>query len=223
MFRSVYESPLYDPLSFWIASAALVLLIARRLSFLYAYLVVFAFEIVADATLTGAWSPVPTGSAWATAISVAFVVLGDARYFIVLARARWAAPSARAWLAAFGLATVVPIASYLARLAYPACFANPRVTFLLYELIFVAFAGALRAWLPRQVPEATRRWALRATEFELAQYALWALADVLILLGYDAGFAVRLVPNTMYYVLYLPFVAWASPRDLAQPWREAHA
>jgi hypothetical protein len=68
-----------------------------------------------------------------------------------------------------------------------------------------------------------RRWSLFATHFEIAQYALWALADVIILGGHDVGYALRLVPNTMYYVLYLPFVAWSAPRDLADPWREARA
>jgi hypothetical protein len=38
-------------------------------------------------------------------------------------------------------------------------------------------------------------------------YALWALADVLILVGrLDAGWGLRVIPNQLYYALYLPFV-----------------
>jgi hypothetical protein len=217
MFRSVYESTLYHPVFFWLTGGALVLAIARRLPFLYAYLVVFAVEILADATLTSAWSPVRAGTAGATAIGVTFVILGDLRYFVVLARA-----ASMKWLAV--LALVVPIASYVPQLASPATFADPRVTFLVYEAMFAAFACILRVRLAARVADPEmRRWALRATDFQIAQYSLWALADVVILLGHDVGFALRLVPNTMYYVLFLPFVAWAAPRSLTEPWREARA
>jgi len=39
-------------------------------------------------------------------------------------------------------------------------------------------------------------------------YALWAAADLLIVAGFDAGWAVRLVPNQLYYAWYVPFVYW---------------
>ena len=41
-----------------------------------------------------------------------------------------------------------------------------------------------------------------------AYYGLWAAADVLILCGVDAGWLVRLVPNQLYYGLFVPFVWW---------------
>jgi hypothetical protein len=188
--------------------------------FLYGYLTVFTLEILADATLTSAWSPVPP--AWGTAVAVVFVILGDLRYFVLLGRARWPHMPPRAWVAASALALVVPIASQLLERAHPAPFSNPRTTFLLYELLFALFAGALRVWLGRTPGEA-KRWAIRVTDFEIVQYALWALADVVILAGYDAGFALRLLPNTMYYVFFLPFVAWTAPRAMSEPWREARA
>jgi hypothetical protein len=219
MFRSIYESTLYHPVLFWACGGALVLAIARRLPFLYAYLVVFAVEILADATLTSAWSPLH--GATATAIAILFVVLGDARFFVLALRAR-GAMSRRGWTAALGLSLVVPIASYAVKLALRPD--DARVTFLVYEAMFAAFACGLRPWIKAKTPEpAMRRWALRATDFEIAQYATWALADVVIVSGHDAGFLLRLVPNTMYYVFYLPFVAWAAPRELTEPWRAAQA
>ena len=37
-------------------------------------------------------------------------------------------------------------------------------------------------------------------------YALWATADVLIMAGQDVGWALRMVPNQLYYAFYLPVV-----------------
>ena len=88
MFRAIYESTLIDPVLFWAAGAAFALAFARRLPFLYGYLVVFTIEILADATLTSAWSPVPARTGWSAAVAGVFVFLGDARYFLLVARAR---------------------------------------------------------------------------------------------------------------------------------------
>jgi hypothetical protein len=157
-----------------------------------------------------------------------FVIVGDARYFVLVERARAGRLDASALALAGGLSFVVPIASWLPQLAWPAAFANGRHVFLLYEVMFVALAAAMRVWLPRRLARAgaddeARRWALRVTHFELAQYALWATSDLVILAGYDLGFALRLVPNAMYYILYLPFVAWSAPRALLEPWARARA
>lgn len=225
-FRAMYESPWHHPISFWIAGVAFlgVVVVKRRsfAPFLFAYVVVFALEILADATLTSAWSPLPAGSRAATAASVAFVVLGDARYFAMLARAKGAV-TLRGSLALLGLSLVVPIMSYVPQVAMPSLFVDPRRIFLTYEAMFFALALAMGAWIRAWPVGDARRWALRVTLFELTQYALWATADVVILAGIDAGFALRLVPNTMYYVFFLPFVAWSAPRALREPWRAARS
>ncbi len=226
MFRSIYESPWYHPLLCWVASAALLLFVARRLPFLYAFLVAFVLAILADATLTGPWSPVSPGGAAAAALGLVFVILGDARYFLLVERARAGRLSGRAAAIAFGFSLIVPGASFVVRQASPRLFADMRVVFFAYEGLFVVLAVGLRAWLPQRLRDATageRAWALRATEFEIAQYALWALADALILAGLDVGFALRLIPNTMYYALFLPFVAWTAPRASHEPWHAATA
>ena len=53
-----------------------------------------------------------------------------------------------------------------------------------------------------------RRRGLQAVAGYVAlYYALWALADVLILVfGLDAGWLLRVVPNQLYYAFWLPFV-----------------
>jgi hypothetical protein len=224
MFRTLYESTWLHPVLFWVAGVALVLSVARRLPFLPGFLVAFGVEILADATLTSAWSPIPQGSGWATVAAILFVVLGDARYFVLVERARDGRVGATQLARALGFAVIVPIASFVPQAVAPQLFTNARVTFLTYEAMFLALALAFRVWLPGRLATASapdRTWALRLTELEIAQYGTWVLADVLILAGHDVGFAVRIVPNTLYYVLFLPFVAWTAPRPLREPWHAA--
>lgn len=224
-FERIYASPLHDPLFFWLAALALVGVIASRLPFLAGFLVVFAFEIAADALATGALSPIPKGAAWGTPVAVAFVILGDLRYFLLVERfvrreRRFAGVLARAAAWAF----VVPVVSFALRSAAPSLAAPARVTFLTYELLFLALAALLRlAVLPRRAagaPPDVRRWLMEVTVFEIAQYGLWAAADVVILSGAQVGFLLRLVPNAMYYAFFLPFVLLRAPARL-RAWRAA--
>jgi hypothetical protein len=239
MFRQVYESALYQPVFFWMAGLGLLIAVTRRLAFLYAYLVAFVIEILADVTLNGALSPVPPNGRLAGVLGALFIVLGDARYFVLVARAMQAsgALTPRSWIRAFAIAVVVPAASYAATFAFPSTFANARVLYLAYEIAFLVLALAVRAWLARRAwpgddDGRDRRSALLATSFEIAQYGLWAMADVVILMGHDVGYALRLVPNAMYYALFLPFAWLIAPermrapsgsRDPEGPWREARA
>jgi hypothetical protein len=41
--------------------------------------------------------------------------------------------------------------------------------------------------------------------FVVLYYVLWALADILALNGEDRGWALRMVPNQLYYGLFVPF------------------
>ncbi len=223
MFERWYASALFHPVFFWIGGAVFVIALAARMPFLQGFLVLGAFEILADATLTGPWSPVPRVPALAASVPVLFVILGDARYFVLVARARRGRLDRRAALAAAGLAFIVPVVSWVPQLALPRAFENPRHVFLLYEALFASLVAGLRPWLPPRIPEGARRWILRVTEVEIAQYMLWIVADLLILGGVEAGFLLRLVPNAIYYVFFLPFVAWTAPRELTGSWARAGA
>lgn len=218
-FERLYSSPLQDPLFFWLGAALFVIVLASRLPFLAGFLAVFAFEIAADATLTGALTPIPKGASYATLVSVAFVILGDYRYFVLVERFsskdRKPGPAlgvAAAW------AFVVPVVSFALRTLVPSLASPPRVTFLTYELLFFALALVFRLAIVRRRsagadPE-VRRWLHTITVFEIAQYALWALSDILILSGVEAAFLLRFVPNAMYYVGFLPFVLFTAPASL---------
>jgi hypothetical protein len=51
------------------------------------------------------------------------------------------------------------------------------------------------------------------TRFVIAYYALWAAADALILtMGADAAFLLRVLPNVLYYGGLVPAIAWTAPK-----------
>jgi hypothetical protein len=227
MFRALYDSPWHHPVLAWVAALAFLLAWARKQPFLTAFAALFAVEILADATATGAWSPLALlHSSLETPVAILFVILGDLRFFLLVTRfARAPLPGPRdatpaaAWASAIGLSLLVPVVSTaLGRTAFAGA-SDPRVTFLVYEALFVALAIALRfAILPRRLagaPAPVRAWILRLASFELAQYALWVAADVVLLATKsDAGFALRLVPNALYYAAFLPFAVLGAPKEV---------
>ena len=76
---------------------------------------------------------------------------------------------------------------------------------LVYETLFAALA----LWLRSRAASPSARAILL---YAFAYYALWAAADVLILAGVDAGWGVRVIPNQLYYSLYVPFAWWRCGR-----------
>ena len=64
------------------------------------------------------------------------------------------------------------------------------------------------------IPAATSQGLKRILSFVASYYLLWATADVLILgWGLDLGWAVRMLPNQLYYAFFVPFVWWTLARD----------
>lgn len=213
MFAAIYDSPLHVPVIPWVVAALVLVASARLRGFLRAFAVVFALEIAADAWLTGPWSPLPEGSRAATFAAILFVVLGDLRFFLLRARARLGSLEVRALASSLALSLVVPLATQALRVVSPDAFSDLRRTFLLYEVLFFVFVGALALIrpVPAERPRAAATLSRRLTAFELAQYGLWAAADALILAsGADGGFLLRIAPNLMYYALFLPFAVWAA-------------
>jgi len=187
-------------------------------AFVDAYAIVFALETMLDPFATGPLMRLlglaDTGAA--TAVMVAFVLLGDFRVYVLLfgllAIARGHAwrdgvPRAAAWT------LLVPAVAYplslLVRAALPA--ADPNTVWLIYEALFVCVALWLRARLvPQQVAPAQpalRDFLREALGYLALYYALWAGADVLIqIAGLDVGWLLRVVPNQLYYAFWIPFV-----------------
>lgn len=219
MWKQLYDSPWHNPATFIVVNAALLVTLLRARSPLRAFLLVFTAEILLDATLTNDRSPIP--SSLVSYVAIPFVILGDARVWILLERARRAKRAeafarsevARATLVGLSLAFIVPVLQALLLRAAPTFFAPSRRMFLAYECLFLLAMALYSALILRpslaSAEPAMARWAQAIARFALVQYALWASADVIILAGHDAGFALRLAANVLYYAAFLPF-AWRS-------------
>jgi len=184
--------------------------------FLYGYCVVFALETMLDPVATGPltrWLGVgDTGLG--TAILLTFVLLGDFRVYLLIFRlARFERPLGRVLLEAAGWTLIVPIFAYAVDSALhhfrPSL--PEQTIWLVYELGFLSVAMWLRkVGIARFVAAAdgALRSGLEAVAgYAAAYYALWATADVIIMvLGMDVGWALRVIPNQLYYAFYLPFV-----------------
>ena len=179
--------------------------------------VAFALETILDPIATG---PLARGldlsDAAQTAVMLLFVLLGDWRVLLlVFALALPPGRRRQATAASAALTLAVPAFAWstdaLLRLRFPAL--PGQVLWLVYELGFLALALGLRAFaLPRLAAGAsprTRRVLRAVLAFAATYYALWALADALILGGLDAGWALRMLPNQLYYALTVPFVFFA--------------
>lgn len=233
--QSVYESPWHHPgLLASLGLVALTLAVSEllragpegraRSPFRALWLAVCAPLIVLDAWLTT--SPSPLGPAAARVAAIALVLLGDARLYLLLERfsrdphPRATRPLGPALGVALALSFVASLVVAGASLGFPAVFAVTRHAFLLYEVFSLALLLALRfGLLPRRLDArgaspAVRRWVLGLAAFFAVQYALWAAADVLILSGVGAGWYLRLVPNVLYYGLFVEFVRRTTPAEL---------
>lgn len=167
---------------------------ARRFVLLWSW--VFVFETMLDPVATGPLAKALGTSGEATALGVAFVLLGDFRiWWLVLGTER---PGGGA-LRALGLTAAVPVAAWLLVRALAPL--PGQALWLVHESLFV-FA----AWVvSRRVSGPFERAVLA---FAGVYYALWAASDVLILAGVDAGWLLRCIPNQLYYGLTVPFVWW---------------
>jgi hypothetical protein len=182
----------------------------REARFVAAYSVVWAIETMLDPIVGG---PVSRALGWSggltgTIVMFGFVLLGDLRVFLLFFGL--AAPNG--WPRAVALALVVPVATGV--LYGTASWANPdlpsQTMWLIYELGFVTMTIWLaRVWVREHVPPERPGLAamLRSCAgYVAAYYVLWATCDVLILIGLDEGWALRMVPNQLYYALWVPFV-----------------
>ncbi len=225
MFESIYKSAWHNPVFFVLANAivlsALALSWRRRPPFVRAWALVFAIEIMLDATLTGEASPIARRPGLMQAAAISFVILGDWRWYLAVDRyARGAAPprsSAKLLAESFAWSMLVPLASTGWIRLWPTVFRDSRRIFLSYEiamlLLSVTWGSARLRRARHEAGPAIARWMRALIVFEVCTYALWVVADLVILSGRDAGYLVRLVPNTMYYAAFVPFVVWSAPRE----------
>lgn len=205
-----------------VPAAFLVYALARPLRsadpqtrFVYGWSIAFAIETILDPIATGPLTrALELADAGQQAVMLAFVLLGDWRVLLlVFALAYPPARRGKAFAHSAALTFVVPVFAYLAdsglRALWPAL--PGQVLWLVYELAFVTLALALRSHLGRSLAAADpdRRLLRAVLVYAAVYYLLWASADALILAGFDAGWALRLLPNQLYYAWTVPFVYFA--------------
>jgi hypothetical protein len=217
-FAAFYDSFVQHPLLLWVAALlGLWIALSRRgLSpSLRSFCIALTVVSLLDAWLTT--SQIPglgplTGSA-ATLVPLGFVLFGDFRYFLFIESARrdgTLAIDAKRVATAIAWTLLVPAAAQLVVGALGSD--EPRVLFLVYELLFVVLAlGIAARYLPRR--RDTAGWTRRVTRFVVLYYGLWASADAIILAtGADVGFLLRVVPNVLYYGGLVAVIASTAPR-----------
>jgi hypothetical protein len=203
--EAFYHSPLQHPIGLWIAAALAGTFALTRPGLdpsLRRYCRALLALSLADAWLTShhVYGVGELPGALASAVPLCFVLAGDFRYLLLLGVARpdgSVALAGRPILAAMGLTLVVPLVSQAVMTALPESTSGARVLFLVYELLFCALVLGLVRWHPgaRGTP-----WLAPVHRFVLLYYALWASADTILLAtGWDWGFALRVVPNALYY------------------------
>ncbi len=177
----------------------------------------FAFETLLDPVATG---PLLRGadvadSVVASVLPFAFVYLGDLRVLLLVRGvARPDQDFAKTLIWASAMTFIVPIFAgagfALARSVSPEI--PDQTLWILYEFGFLVLCVALgRIWIPRRFQaEPDKADFMRAVfGYSAAYYSLWLAADLLIVVGrLDLGWAIRIVPNQLYYAFWVPFVHW---------------
>jgi hypothetical protein len=178
---------------------------------------IFAIETMIDPMATGPLLKLEglAGSPAATLIPFVFVLLGDLRVILLIVGVAQPENRLRRNLSlALGLSFVVPVfagATFgLARWISPDV--HGQILWMLYEFGFFALCIYLaRIWVPERVANDPARVAfLRSVlGYSAAYYALWWVADFIIVFAeLDLGWAIRIVPNQLYYAFWVPFVYW---------------
>lgn len=182
-----------------------------RADFILAYCAFFTVETLLDPVLGGPVSQwLGLSPAAQSALIFFFVWLGDFRVTLLVFEL---GDARRPWLQAAAWACAVPLVDLLLffgllRGLWPDT--PGQVLWLVHETAFLMLALWMRAVLvPRltlEEPAGQRAFLRRALAYVAVYYALWASADVLILAGLDLGWALRLIPNQLYYAFWTAFV-----------------
>jgi len=220
-WNAIYAGPYHHPgLAFAFCAALLVRLVLRFPASAMRW-VLFALiaDTAVDAFLTGALSPF--GKSPPIPLTIAFVILGDLRFWVLVERFRredatWTGALARAVPWAF----VVPVATAIAILSRPDIFTGAggyqfRPIFLAYEAFFAALGSVLLVtrYVSRTAAPASGWYLTRLLLLWLVMYGLWVFCDVLLTFGHGWAQGLRMVPNALYYGVFLYAATYFAPED----------
>ena len=214
MLQQIYDGAAHLPGVTLLSVTLLFLIMGRKLPFMVCFCMFFGWLIALDAWCNGAWSPIPEASRGP--FEVFFVMVGDWRYFLLVERysgKRFAAPG---WARSIAFAFIAPVVGLITIKTHPSL--DPRITYLVYEITFILIPLAILMFvLPRRRgtdPE-DASFLKSLTYFELLQYGLWIIADVLLYLGLSWALNIRLLANVFYYALFVPYAWWRTPQSPA--------
>ncbi len=222
-WRDFYQSDLQSVYGLWIVPVLFLLYrIARpdeqapgveplRADFARRYAILFAVGTLLDPFATGLVSRwLGLGDPLATCLIILFVLLGDFRVFLLV----FAVLDSRSGLPSIVLAAgrwtvVVPIFAWGTTRLLEAAFGELPVQtiWIVYELGFLALAAFLEVGVIGRRADGERARYLRGlTRYVALYYGLWASADLIITVGgFDRGWALRVIPNQLYYSFWIPF------------------
>jgi hypothetical protein len=208
----------------------------RAARFLGLYALVFTLETMLDPLFGGPvlrWLGLADRPE-AMIVVFFFVLLGDFRVFVLvfgLDAIQAGRGPGRALAEATAWTLIVPLVTLVVHRTLIAI-SGPlpgQALWLIYELGFLVIAFVVRERIvPARVADSRLRAYLRTVlAYVATYYGLWASADVLILAtGADRAWALRMIPNQLYYALYVPFVylvafspRYAATRSSTQPSR----
>ncbi len=185
--------------------------------FVRAWCIAFALLTILDPLVTGPGlrSLGIASDSRGLAVVIAFVLLGDFRVLWLLLRLSGAASAGSAAREAIPWLLVAPALALSVRAGLERTFGElpAQTIWLLYEVAFAALALFLRERiLPVRAADgsaALKGFLRDVATYAFAYYALWAVSDVaIVVLGWDAGWALRMIPNQLYYGFTVPFVWW---------------
>lgn len=205
------------------ANAALFVFALLRRPALKTYLMIFSLTTLADILVAG--KIVPLGDErLRTPLEYLFVLVGDLRYILLLAFILYGQKTL-AELRAFRLTgdvlrptlifTLFPTLLVSAiNFAKPGVLQVPRHKFLAYELAFFILTLLwIYVVLPQKnISEKEAGFLRRASVPVFVFYGLWSLSDIMILNGIEAGYALRIVPNFVYYCGFLWWIVRVDAR-----------
>jgi hypothetical protein len=219
-WNAIYAGPYHHPgLAFAFGAALLLRLKRFPPSALRRVLLVLVADTLLDAFLTGALSPF--GKAVPIPLTITTVILGDLRWWVLVEFFRRPDATWRgALLRAVPWAFVVPVATAIAILSRPDIFEGPggyqfRPIFLAYEALFAALGSVLLVtrYVSRAATPAAGWYLTRLLLLWLAMYGLWVVCDVLLTHGHGWALGLRMLPNALYYGVFLYAATYFAPEE----------
>lgn len=205
IFEAFYLSPTQHPIMLWIAALTAIAFVAKLQGVdpsVRRYCGVLALLSILDAWMSSAhiYGIGSLSGMAASLVPLFFVLAGDFRYLLLAASGtsdRKIEITGHTLAVALGLTLIVPIFTQIVLALLPDPYNSPRVMFLIYEVSFVALTLAL---IRKMENVRNVGWVRGVSRYVIIYYSLWAFADAVILgLGLDVGYAIRVVPNILYY------------------------